>query len=254
MRLARLRSDPRDRIEHGPSAGKRRSVDHRDGARASPSGFTVLNGREYPSPIAELGSIDVRDLRPDEVPQAVGVLARGMRDNPLHVAAYSQDPDRRLRCHANLMRGVFRVFRAHLRPIAAVRGGTLLGVTGVAPAGTCQATAVEQVRFLPNVAVLGPRGAARFLKWMSTWAHHDPDEPHVHLGPLGVDAHLQGQGIGSLIMGEHCRRLDAGREVGYLETDKPENVRFYERFGYEVVGEAPVIGVPNWFMRRSPGG
>lgn len=218
-----------------------------------PAGFMVLNGRDYASPIAELGSIVVRDLRPDEVPQAVGVLARGMRDNPLHVAAYSQDPDRRLRCHASLMRGVFRAFRAQ-RPIAAVEDGTLVGVTGVAPAGACHPTAAERARFLPSLAVLGPRGTARFLKWMSTWEHRDPDEPHVHLGPLAVDAHLQGRGIGSLLMGEHCRRLDAGREVGYLETDKPENVRFYERFGYEVVGEQPVIGVPNWFMRRSPGG
>lgn len=54
-------------------------------------------------------------------------------------------------------------------------------------------------------------------------------EAHVHLGPLAVDAHLQGQGIGSLIVQEHCRRLDSAREVGYLETDKRENVGFYER-------------------------
>jgi predicted N-acetyltransferase YhbS len=82
-------------------------------------------------------------------------------------------------------------------------------------------------------------------KWISTWARHDPDETHVHLGRLAVDAHVQGQGIGSLIMQEHCRRLDRTGEVGYLETDQPENVRFYERFGFEVTGEEPVLGVPN---------
>ena len=75
-------------------------------------------------------------------------------------------------------------------------------------------------------------------------------DDHVHLGPVAVDSHLQGQGIGSQMMREHCRRLDALRELGYLETDKPENVRFYERFGFEVIEEAPVIGVSNWFMRR----
>jgi hypothetical protein len=52
--------------------------------------------------------IEVRDLRPDEVPAAVGVLARGMRDNPLRVAAYGPDPERRFRCHARLLRGLFR--------------------------------------------------------------------------------------------------------------------------------------------------
>jgi predicted N-acetyltransferase YhbS len=77
--------------------------------------------------------------------------------------------------------------------------------------------------------------------------------PHSHLGPLAVDTHLQGQGIGSRIMEEYCRRLDATGVLGYLETDKPENVPFYERFGYATVEHADVLGVPNWFMRRAPG-
>jgi predicted N-acetyltransferase YhbS len=69
---------------------------------------------------------------------------------------------------------------------------------------------------------------------------------------LAVDAHLQGRGIGSKIMNEYCLRLDARGEAGYLETDKRENVRFYERHEYVVVAQADVIGVPNWFMIRQP--
>jgi ribosomal protein S18 acetylase RimI-like enzyme len=203
--------------------------------------------------VGEPASIEVRDLRPDEVSQAVGVLARGMRDNPLHVAAYGDDPERRLRCHARLMRGMFRAFPAQ-QPICAIRDGGLVGVTGVAPRGTCQPTAAQRLRLLPNVLTLGPGTAVRVGKWISIWAKRDLDEAHVHLGPLAVDAHLQGQGVGSLLMQEHCRRLDRTREIGYLETDKRENVRFYERFGFEVVGEEPVLGVPNWFMRRPASG
>jgi GNAT superfamily N-acetyltransferase len=199
--------------------------------------------------VGEPASIEVRDLRTDEVPEAVGVLARGMRDNPLHVAAYGDDPDRRARCHARLMRGLFRVFPAQ-QPICAVRDGALVGVTGVAPSGTCQPTVAQRLRLLPSVVALGPRTAARVGKWISVWAKHDPDEAHVHLGPLAGDAHLQGQGIGSLIMKEHCRRLDRTGDVAYLETDKRDNVTFYERFGFEVLGEDLVLGVPNWFMRR----
>jgi hypothetical protein len=40
--------------------------------------------------------------------------------------------------------------------------------------------------------------------------------------------------------------------VSYLETDKEINVRFYERFGFEIVGKANVLGVPNWFMNKMP--
>jgi ribosomal protein S18 acetylase RimI-like enzyme len=203
--------------------------------------------------VPEVGTIEVRDLRPDEVSDAVGVLARGMRDNPLHVAAYGDDPDRRLRCHARVVAGLLRVFRAQ-QPIAAIADTTLVGVTGVAPAGTCQPTTGQRLRLMPSMLALGPRTAGRVAAWVSNWAEHDPDEPHVHLGPLAVDAHLQGRGIGSRLMEEHCRRLDASGELGYLETDRRENVRFYERFGYEVVSEDDVIGVRNWFMLRRPAG
>ena len=197
------------------------------------------------------GQIEVRDLRPDEVPAAVGVLARGMRDNPLHVAAYGPDPRRRLRCRARLMRGLFRAFPAQ-QPICAVQDDVLVGVAGVAPVGTCQPITAQRMRLLPTLAALGPPTAARVVSWTSAWARRDLDEPHVHLGPVAVDVRLQGQGIGSLLMREHCWRLDGDRAVGYLETDKPNNVRFYERFGFEVVREEPVLGLPNWFMRREP--
>ena len=47
--------------------------------------------------------------------------------------------------------------------------------------------------------------------------------------------------------------MDSAGALAYLETDKPENVRFYERFGFEVVTEDDVVGVHNWFMTRPNG-
>jgi len=47
-------------------------------------------------------------------------------------------------------------------------------------------------------------------------------------------------------------RMDTCRTLSYLETDKSENVRFYERFGFTVVAEVNVLGVRNWFMSRAP--
>ena len=70
---------------------------------------------------------------------------------------------------------------------------------------------------------------------------------------MAVDAGLQGLGIGSQLLARYAERADAAGEVTYLETDKASNVRFYERFGFAVVGELDVLGVPNWFLRRAPG-
>lgn len=59
--------------------------------------------------------------------------------------------------------------------------------------------------------------------------------------------------MGSLLMLRHIGRLDAMGAVGYLETDRPEAVGFYRTFGYVVVDEAEVLGVPCWFMSRPVG-
>ena len=63
---------------------------------------------------------------------------------------------------------------------------------------------------------------------------------------------MQGHGIGSQMLAVYCEQLDLAGGSGYLETDKIENVRLYERFGFEVRSEAHVLGVPNWFMWRKP--
>ena len=49
-----------------------------------------------------------------------------------------------------------------------------------------------------------------------------------------------------------CEHLDRLQAAGYLETDRPENVPLYERFGFSVIGEAPVYGARSWFMWRPP--
>ena len=203
------------------------------------------------SQVPTLDALEVVELTAADIPEAVEVLARGMRDNPLHVAAFGPDPARRLR----LIRGVFRdVFATFDRqePFGLRRDGALVAATGVAPPGTCRPSVRQSLRMAPTMARLGPRTAARTARWMGEWARHDPAESHSHLGPLAVDAGLQGQGIGSVLLAENCRRVDRAGQVSYLETDRPENVRFYARAGFAVIGEHEVLGAPNWYMRREP--
>jgi GNAT superfamily N-acetyltransferase len=197
--------------------------------------------------------LDIGDLGPDEVEEAVGVLARGMRDNPVHVAVFGPDPDRRVRMLLRMFGELFRVLPTW-SAIAARREGAIVGVAGHAENGACMPSTLQQLRLAPALVTAGPRTAVRAGRWMSDWSRRDPDEPHSHFGPFAVDSHLQGQGIGTVLLEEYCGRLDAGGELGYLETDKSENVRLYERHGFAVADEAEVVGVHNWFMRRPPRG
>jgi len=176
-----------------------------------------------------------------------------MRDNPIIVAAFGQDPGTR---HGRLQRLFGAMAAAEVpgrdRDMLAARGpdGSILGVCGMMPPGRCQPGIGRQLRLLPALLSLGPRGAGRTMSWLGAWSKHDPDERHWHLGPVAVDAHLQGMGIGSMLMRVFCERMDDAAEDAYLETDKEINIRFYERFGFEVTGEEEVLGVRNWYMFR----
>lgn len=79
-----------------------------------------------------------------------------------------------------------------------------------------------------------------------------PEDPHWYLAAVGVVPEQQRRGIGSALVGAFVAETDASRGSAYLETDRPENVPFYERFGFEVVREHRVLGVPVWSMWRAP--
>ena len=194
--------------------------------------------------------VSVGPIRPGELSAAVGVLARGMRDNPMHVAAFGDDPERRVLMLERMFEALFRTMDN--APLVARREREVVGVLGIAESPACMPTGGQTLRLLPVILRSGPASAARLGRWLRAWADRDPQEPHSHLGPVAVDAGLQRQGIGSRMMAAYCDFLDEGARVGYLETDKAVNVAFYALSGFETVARAQVLGVENWFMRRQP--
>jgi ribosomal protein S18 acetylase RimI-like enzyme len=200
-----------------------------------------------------LEGLGISALDESDVSEALDVVARGMRDNPLHLAAYGEDPERRLRKIHRFVSAAFAVkdFSSHTL-VARRADGAVVGACGMLPPGDCLPTLGEKLRMMPRLLSNGPRAVVRMMRWLGFWDKHHPKERHWHLGPLAVDAHLQGMGIGSKLMRGFCEKMDAAGEVAYLETDKEINVRFYERFGFKVISEEEVLSTPNWFMLRRP--
>jgi len=195
---------------------------------------------------------EIGETRPAEVPEAIAVVARAMSTSPMPRAAIAPDAERCFRQLQRLFTGVYSV-ASHQRPLVARLDGRIVASTNDLGGGGCRFSPAQRLRMLPVLLAARPAAAVRLMRWFSDWERRDPDRPHSHYGPFGVEPDLQGRGIGSLVMDEYTRRLDAAGEDAYLETDKPENVALYGRFGFEVVEEAEVLGVPNWFMWRDAG-
>jgi GNAT superfamily N-acetyltransferase len=175
------------------------------------------------------------------------MMAGAFVTNPLHIAAFG--PSRVDRNDA-----FFRAGLAMMKgpTFVAMDGSRLVGLVHWVRSPQCQLSRMEKLQVMPvMIGAFGIVSAVRVGSWLSSWSAHDPREPHVHLGPIGVLPDAQGRGVGHRLMEHYCGAIDLTGEVGYLETDRPANVRFYERFGFALVNEITVLGVPNFLMRRS---
>jgi len=177
-----------------------------------------------------------------------------MRDNPANVCAFGiEDAEQGSRSLVRFFRPILRGLYKRGVIMGAFRDNALVGVCGMARPGSCQPTLLEKIEVLRSLVFGNPRRTAiRVLRWTGEWARRDPTRPHWHLGPVAVDSHLQGQGIGGAMLSTFCERMDQEHMLSYLETDKFENVGFYEKFGFRVIEEGAVLGIPNWFMSRAP--
>ena len=191
-------------------------------------------------------AITITVLTPERNEAAVRLLARAFVTNPLHVAVFGT-------AQIGANEAFFRIGLAVMkgRKLVAADGPRMLGVTHWVDSSKCQFSSAEKLRMLPAmVKGFGLRSAIRVGGWLSAWSKRDPAERHVHLGPIGVSPEAQGRGVGRLLMQRYCDQLDDRAAVGYLETDRPENVDFYTKFGFEVTETASIHGVVNYFMRR----
>lgn len=197
--------------------------------------------------------LNLRELRDDELKDGAHLLSRGMRDNPINVQAFGPDPEHRKLALARMFRPVLQ--RAHVNGnvFGAFRNGEMIGLYSMTRPGQCQLKVREKLRMAP-VIFLGNSLSTplRVLDWLDEWSRRDPRVPHWHFGPFAVDAQAQRRGIGSIMLGTFCARMDRQKALAFLETDKPENVRFYEKFGFVTTSEALVLDTPNWFMQRQP--
>jgi len=68
-------------------------------------------------------------------------------------------------------------------------------------------------------------------------AESHPDEPHWYLPFIGVDPVHQGKGHGSALLAYALQQCDRDRLPAYLEATNSQNVKLYERYGFEAVGK-----------------
>jgi GNAT superfamily N-acetyltransferase len=188
--------------------------------------------------------------RPDEIATLAAVLADAFDDDPLmrYVVPAKGYRER-----------LTSLFIIELRLMAKLDATWVecddAGPTGVAiwaPPGRWKQRPVDQIRTLPRALCVFGRGIGRSLSLLGAIEKVHPRTPaHWYLGTIGTATAHRGRGVGGRLLRTILDRCDAEQLPAYLESSKPENVPYYERFGFSArptltmgVDAPPVI--PMW--------
>ena len=134
----------------------------------------------------------------------------------------------------------------------------LLGVAVWLPPGALPWSTRRKLRSMPmllGVAWVAPGAFLDFARMGANAERLHHHERHWNLETMGIAPAAQGHGLGSRLIAHGLARADAQRLPCYLTTGRAENLRFYQRFGFQVVADKLAL-VPNgptaWGMRRPP--
>ena len=191
----------------------------------------------------------VRPLHNEERTSAGGVAGRALSTSPTSIWVYGEEPIHRVRASLDLF---VPFVGAMTDPIGALLGDHVVGICAAAAPDACIGSLAPPELREPPATVGGPGDPTRGQYVWSLYCGRDLDERHWHLGPVSVEPGLQGAGIGGLMLRAFGEQMDDAGEVAWLETDKPENVVFYRRAGWEVADEVTEHDLTSWWMRRDP--
>lgn len=178
------------------------------------------------------------------------MLAHAFADNPLNLGVIGGDHTTRVRCNEHGMRALLPVAIRHGQALAAVAGARLTGCLVATPP---LAHPLPPPSIAARLRCRFGQGGRVTRRWAAVFLaldRHHPRTPHWYLGSVGVLPETQGSGVGSALLRRLLASVDAEQAPAYLETDRRENIGFYERRGFRVQREIQVLGVPAWCMWR----
>ncbi len=200
------------------------------------------------------GELEVVELTAEDAPRVVEVHCDAFFDYPTMrdvLGAGGEYPERLRTLIALFIDGT--LLRGGVL-LGAVSGDDLVGAADLVPS-EADATGLEERRRRAWES-LGEGARRRYEDYSRITAPFEPSRPHLYLSMLGVRRAATGRGVaGRLLEAAHRRSLEDPRSEGVaLETEDPDNVSFYEHFGYRRVGYGRTSsGLESWgFFRPDP--
>ena len=198
--------------------------------------------------------MNVQQIRNEQLEVAIAATSRAFWPDPLF-SFFARDAVQEHVMLPTFMGALLRDAHSHGEVTVVEDGERVAGSASWLPPGAMPRSRARDTRITMACATALLRGQNRAtgLKLLDEVDKHHPHEPHWYLVLLGVDPKYQGRGYGGALLRPALERCDNTHTPAYLETQKPENLPFYERFGFKVREELSVKNSPTvWTLWREP--
>lgn len=197
---------------------------------------------------------EIATLDPDELATTIVTTSRAFWPDPLF-GHFARDAVQEHRMVPTFLGALLRDAAEHGQVSVARRNGDIAGSASWLPPGSIPRPRSRESRITRACARALITGTNRRsgLRLLHEVDRRHPTEPHWYLALLGVDPRWQGRGVGAALLEPRLALCDAEQVPIHLETQKAQNVPWYERFGFRVTETVELPGCPPiWLMWREP--
>ncbi|MFX1495097.1 MAG: GNAT family N-acetyltransferase [Promethearchaeota archaeon] len=183
----------------------------------------------------------------DQIEAASKVLGRAFQDDPLFVYCF---PDPVERKNKIALHGEFLILVGILSGEVYITSSNIEGVAIWHSHGIkdqIRGTQSKEIRIrlrkikrmeFSDTLLIERMGI--FEEIANSFQNEHVNFPHWYLAFIGVDPIHQGKGYGSKLLGNKLAEIDERNLPCYLHTENERNVKFYEHFGFELIGKNKV--------------
>lgn len=173
----------------------------------------------------------------------VEVLAQAFLDNPMNRVLHGPDPRRRLRANRAGLRSLVLDSGGHVEIRVLHHAGEVVGGFVARRPDGPPLPRPRLRRTLGGLFVQGPTAMLRWGQLGRELKQIHPTYAHWYLAVLGVTPAWWGCGFGSTLLGALMSLVAEDPAPLYLESDRPESIRFYRDRGFEARAAIERFGV-----------